>query len=424
MENILTMTQEELKRLHVVRKAIDKRIKQREAADLLGLTSRQIRRLIKRVREESDKGIIHRSRGSKSHRATAEAKKTIILNLCRRRYLGFNPTFASEKLFENDRIKISRETLRQWFITESITYDKRKSRPHRRWRERKHYCGQMVQVDGSHHDWFEGRGKPCVLMGYIDDATSRVFARFYTYEGTFPAMDSFKQYVLKYGIPASLYLDRHTTYKSWAKASIEDELSNKIPQSQFESALDSLGVRVIHAQSPQAKGRIERLFKTLQDRLIKEMRLKNISSIAVANEFLEQYLPAFNQQFSVTPLGSENVHRPRPKVIELDNALCIRTTRLLRNDFTISHDGKLYQIEDNIRAEKVVMQEYLDGSLLITYQGRRLRYKEIAQRALPVKKPILLHKKYISPKDHPWRKFRALRPPMVRQREEVLAGVL
>ena len=213
VEEILTMSQTELKRLHVIRKTIEKGITQAGAAELLEISERQVRRIIQRVRIEADKGVIHQSRGKLSHRATSIVVKNKILKLCRGVYSGFNPTFASEKLFERNKIVINRETLRQWFIAGGIRYEKRKARPHRQWRERKQHYGQMVQMDGSHHDWFEGRGKPCVLMGYIDDATSKVYARFYAHEGTIPAMDSFKRYIVKHGIPASIYLDRHAAYK-------------------------------------------------------------------------------------------------------------------------------------------------------------------------------------------------------------------
>ncbi len=227
MEGILTMSQRELKRLHVIRKAIDKRIKQREAAEILSLSQRQIRRLVKRIRKEQDKGIIHRSCGLKSHRAIADGIKEKALSLCRSIYVGFNPTLASEKLFERNKIKLSRETLRQWFIHEGVSYEKRKAKPHRKWRPRKEHCGLMLQMDGSHHKWFEERGPECVLMGYIDDATNRVYARFYSYEGTFPAMDSFKRYALKFGLPQNVYLDRHSTYKSRRKPTVEEELLNR-----------------------------------------------------------------------------------------------------------------------------------------------------------------------------------------------------
>lgn len=430
MEDILAMSQRELKRLHIIRKAIDKNIGQSEAAEVLGLSQRQIRRLVKRVREESDKGIIHRSRGRQSHRAIAETIKNKALALCRGIYVGFNPTIASEKLFERNKIKLSRETLRQWFIAKGIPYEERKARPHRRWRQRKAHCGQMVQMDGSHHDWFEGRSPECVLMGYIDDATSRVYARFYEYEGTLPAMGSFKFYALKYGLPQSLYLDRHSTYKGSKKPTIEDELLNRESLSQFGRALEELGVYLIHAQSAPAKGRVERLFKTLQDRLIKEMRLRNLKSIAEGNEFLSHYLPVFNKRFNVVPLENEDLHRPLPKGIELDKILSIKTPRVLRNDFTVAHEGKLYQVEDSIRSKEVVVEERINGSLFITYNNRALRYKQIAAQPKKTEekpdKPGILVKKepYAISQDHPWKRFRTLGLPVKKQREEVLVGAL
>lgn len=424
MEDILTMSQKELKRLHVIRKAIDKCLKQREAAELLDLSQRQIRRLVRRVRQESDKGIIHRLRGTKSHRAIAEAIKQRALALCRGKYAGFNPTFASEKLFERNKIKISRETLRQWFIAEGVAYDKRKARPHRKWRPRKAHCGEMVQMDGSHHDWLEGRAKPCVLMGYIDDASSRVYARLYEYEGTLPAMDSFKRYILKYGLPMNIYLDCHTTYKAKNKPTIEDELANRTSLSQFGRALEELGVYLIHAQSAPAKGRVERLFKTFQDRLIKEMRLRDIKSIAQANEFLSRYLPVFNKRFNVEPLNPDDLHRPLPEGIELDKILAVKTTRVLRNDFTVMHEGKLYQVEETIRSKEVTIEERINGSLLITYKGRALRYKEITQRPEKIKQPPKVRQAYIPPKDHPWRSFQLPGSRPIRKEEEIFAGAL
>lgn len=427
MEDILTMSQKELKRLHVIRKAIDKRIKQREAAELLGLSQRQIRRLVKRVREESDKGIIHRLRGVKSHRAVCEKIKSKALGLCRGIYAGFNPTFASEKLFERNKIEISRETLRQWFIAEGIPYEERKARPHRRWRERKAHCGEMVQMDGSHHDWFEGRAPECVLMGYIDDASSRVYARFYEYEGTLPAMDSFRRYALKYGLPQDVYLDRHSTYKSTKKPSIEDELLNREALSQFGRALEELGVSLIHAQSAPAKGRVERLFKTFQDRLIKEMRLRRLKSIAEGNEFLNQYLPVFNKRFNVFALKDEDLHRPLPAGLDLNRIFSKKTPHALRNDFTVAHEGKLYQVGDNVRTKEVIVEERINGSLLITYKGRALRYHEIAQRPQKPVQPQKQHKPRVYepvPKDHPWRRFKLPGSINFEAKEEALAGAL
>ena len=423
MEDILKMSQNDLKRLHIIRKVIDKCLKQREAAEQLKLSERQVRRLVKRVREESNNGIIHRSRGLKSHRAISDGIRQKALNLCKSIYAGFNPTLATEKLFERNKIKISRETLRQWFIIEAIPYEKRKAQPHRKWRERKAHCGEIVQMDGSHHDWFEGRGLKSVLMAYIDDASSRVYARFYEYEGTFPAMDSFKRYSLKYGLPLNIYLDRHSTYKGWRRATVEEELSNQHPLSQFGAALQELGVNLIHAQSAQAKGRVERLFKTFQDRLIKEMRLNGIKSIGEGNEFLEDYLPVFNRRFNVVPLESQDLHRPLPKGVGLDKILSIKTPRALRNDFTVLHEGNLYQVEDNIRSKKVVVEERLNGQLLITYKAKALRYSRINQRPARIQQPRK-HKQRIYPpipKDHPWRNFR-FGSVDIKEKQEVCAG--
>ncbi len=424
MEVILTMSQKELKRLYVIRKVIDKRLKQRQAADILELSQRQIRRLVKRVRQESDKGIIHRLRGTKSHHAIDEATKHKALGLCQGKYAGFNPTFAAEKLFEKNKIRISRETLRQWFIGEGITYAKRKARPHRRWRPRKEHCGEMVQLDGSHHDWFEGRAPKCVLMGYIDDASSRVYARFYEYEGTFPAMDSFKRYALKYGLPMNIYLDCHSTYKGKGKLTIEDELLNRQALSQFGRALDELEVHLIHAQSAPAKGRIERLFKTFQDRLVKEMRLRNLKSIAEGNKFLERYLPVFNRRFNVEPASSEDMHRPLVGLAGLDKVFTIRTERALRNDFTVAHEGKLYQVEDNIRSDKVIIQDYLNGKRLITYKDRALRYKEITQHPQKSKQPFKIRQVYTPGAEHPWRNYKPVDIFPVSKQKEVFAGAL
>jgi len=262
-------------------------------------------------------------------------------------------------------------------------------------------------MDGSHHDWFEGRGPRCVLMGYIDDATGRVFARFYDYEGTLPAMESFKRYIKKNGLPMKLYLDKHTTYKSTARPSIQDELDQVEPLSQFERALKELGVEVIHAHSPQAKGRIERLFGTLQDRLVKEMRLRGIRTLEEGNAFLEEYLPLYNRRFSVSPKGENNLHRPLVKGLNLDTILCRRTERALRNDFTVAHNKKLYQIEDTIKASKVMVQERVDGSMIMTYKGRSLRFKEITERPVREKTQVVvmrIRKPRIPSADHPWRR--------------------
>lgn len=410
-EDIIMLSQKELKRLHIIQKTLEGVLKQVEAADMLSLSDRQIRRLIKRVSLEGDAGIAHKSRGKPSNRRLSEKIRDKAIKLYRERLSGFGPTLATEKLSEIEGVHISDETLRLWLIGTGDWKKVRKGRVHRQWRERKHYFGEMIQIDGSHHEWFEGRGPKCVLMGYIDDATGNVFGRFYKYEGTIPAMDSFRRYIRKYGIPISVYLDKHTTYKSPAKPSIEDEINGTEPMSEFERALKELGVDVKHAHSPQAKGRIERLFRTFQDRVVKEMRLIGISTIEEANKFLQAYLPEYNRRFSVKPKKEDNFHRGVPKGLKLDSILCIKTERTLRNDFTISHNGSLYQILDKINARKVQVEEKINGTMVITHEGSRLKYKEITERPeKEQKKPIIFifkkRKPNIPARNHPWRRFK------------------
>src|SRR3990167_2940355 len=254
-EDIIMVSQRELKRLHIIQKVLDRRLREVEAGEILLLSDRQIRRIVSKIRQEGDKGIRHGLRGKPSSRMLPKKVKEKAIKFYREKYKGFGPTLLSEKLLELEGIKISKETLRNWLIETGDWKKVRKSRTHRQWRERKHYFGEMVQMDGSHHDWLEGRGSELVLMAYIDDATNTVFARFYDYEGTIPAMESFKRYIKRHGIPISIYLDRHTTYKSTGKPTIEDELANKLPKSQFERALEELGVRVIHVPDRNIQGR-------------------------------------------------------------------------------------------------------------------------------------------------------------------------
>ncbi len=251
-KDIIMMRAEELRRVSIINRAIEKVITQKEAAKLIGLSYREAKRIVARVRQEGDTGVIHKSRGKPGHRRIDAEVKDKVLELYDERYWDFGPTFASEKLEEVDGISVSHETLRLWLIADSKREWQRKARPHRQWRQRKDYFGEMVQVDGSHHDWLEGRGPELVFMGYIDDATGITFGRFYDYEGTMPAMDSLCRYILKYGIPQSIYIDRLKTYKSTRKSTIEEQLKNKKPMTQFERAAKELGIIVIHANSAPA----------------------------------------------------------------------------------------------------------------------------------------------------------------------------
>lgn len=412
-KDIIIMRSEELRRLNVINRSLEGLITQVKAAEVIGVSDRQLRRMIKRVREEGSPGIIHRLRGKPGSRAIDEEIKAKTIELCQERYWDFGPTFASEKLYELDKIKVHHDTLRRWLIdTDKDRWEwQRKARPHRKWRERKDCVGEMVQVDGSHHDWLEGRSPKLVLMGYVDDATGNTLGRFYDYEGTMPAMDSSMRYIEQYGLPQSIYLDKHSTYKSTRKQTIEEQLRNERPMSQFERAMKELGVEVIHADSPQAKGRVERGFKTHQDRLIKEMRLAGIKTKDEANEFLGRYyLPKHNKKFSVLPAREVNLHREAPGKRELKKVLCIQTRRSLRRDAVIQHNNKFYQVEDvpQRRTKKVIVEDRLDGSLHIRNNGTYFKYKEIYPKRPGAGKKVTdrPRKAYILPRDHPWRSFR------------------
>lgn len=408
-KDIIMARQKELKRLHVIHKALEGAITQAEAARLTGLSERQIRRIVKRIQQEGDSGIVHKSRGIQSNRSKPQKLKDRMAELYRQKYMGFGPTLTAEKLSEADGINLSDETVRKWLIEAGLWQKKRKHKTHRQWRPRKEYSGEMVQMDGSHHKWFEDRGNECALMAYIDDATNKTYFRFYEYEGTIPAMDSFLRYIRKNGIPMSIYFDRHTTYKSPAEPTIEEEINGQEPLSEFGRALKELGVELIHAYSPQAKGRIERLFGTLQDRLVKELRLRGISTIDEANKFLDSsYLREFNRKFSIKALNKENLHRPIPRRINLRKILCIRTERTVRNDFTISHNSKLYQIEDAITNKKVMVEEHIDGTIQITNNSKSVKFRSIHQRPeVKLKQQKKKRRKptyHIPSKDHPWKK--------------------
>ena len=407
-KDIIEMSLKEVKRLKVIQEVIDRHITQKGAASMIGLSERQVRRLLKVVREEGDSGVIHKARGKTSTRKTPEKLRDKMLNLYKSKYNGFGPTLASEKFSEVDGILVSKESLRKWLIEVGLWKRKRKGTAHRQWRPRKECFGEMIQMDGSHHDWLEGRGPEIVLMGYIDDATNNIFGRFYGHEGTMPAFDSFKRYIKKYGLPISIYLDRHTTYKSNKKLTEWEELEGIEPMSQFEMALKDLGVDVIHAYSPQAKGRIERLFGVLQDRLVKEMRLRGIKTANEANDFLKEYLPRHNRKFRVYPANSTNAHVQLPKHFNLDNYLCIKTERTVRNDNTIAYKGRLYQIEEDA-AEKVIVQERLDGSMHIMSKGMSLRYREILEKPRKETTKTVDRRKFRRPttpaKNHPWKRW-------------------
>lgn len=410
-EDMISMSQRELRRVQVVGAVLEGKMKQVEAAEVLDLSDRQVRRLVRRVETQGPKGLVHGLRGRPSNRRTDERLKARVLRLYEKCYGDFGPTLGAEKLLERDRIEISDETLRLWLIEAKVSYRGRRARPHRRWRERKACFGQMVQMDGSHHEWLEGRGPGLVLMAYKDDATGKVFGRFYGYEGTVPALDSLKRYLASYGIPQSVYVDKHSTYKSTERVGLEDELAGREEAlSQFARACQELGIEVIYAHSPQAKGRIERQFRTFQHRLIREMRLAGARSLEAANEVLERYLPVYNERFEVPAANETDLHRPVGKGLNLDGVLCVKARRVVRNDWTVAYQARLYQITEPLRAKGVEVQERLDGTLRLTHEGRSVGFTEVAARARvertrPPKLPTRISMRRQVPKTHPWKRY-------------------
>jgi hypothetical protein len=410
-KDIFMMTRDEIQRYQIIRKVLDREINQQEASDFLKISDRQIRRVVKRVRGEGESGVVHRLRGRRGNRGIKGSLKQKILKAYRTCYEGFGPTLASEKLLERDGLKVCDETLRLWLIKEALWQAKsRRQRKSLSWRERKHHLGEMVQMDGSHHDWLEDRGPKLVLMGYIDDATGRFYGKFYSYEGTMPAMDSLKSYIKRHGIPKSIYLDRHSTYKVNKKYSYTDwPFRDKEELTQFGRCCQQLGIELIYANSPQAKGRVERIFETLQDRLTKELRLAKATSCQKANEFLEHYLDGFNKKFEVAAKRSGDLHRKPDKRISLDEILSVQTQRCLRNDRTVLHNNRWYQVLTRTRAESVVVHDYPNGRMSIKHGNNRLEYKSIAgpvarQVVSKVRSRFKIRRTYVIPKDnHPWR---------------------
>lgn len=405
-KDIILMSQKEIKRLQIIQKVLEKEINQQEAAAILRISDRQVRRVVKRVREEGSGGITHKMRGREGNRRIDEKKKNRVIGIYRKVYNGFGPRLASEKLREREKIKVNEETLRLWLIEEGLWKTRRRHKEKKRSRRpRKEHWGEMVQMDGSHHDWLEGRGPKLVLMGYIDDATGRAYGRFYDYEGTRPAMDSLKGYVKKYGIPKSIYLDKHSTYKvNKAQRYKEWPFRDKEELTQFARGCRQLGIDLIYANSPQAKGRVERLFKTLQDRLVKELRLEGSETIKEANSVLMRYLPKFNKRFSVGSKQLGNLHRPVVGV-DLNEILSIQKEHVLRNDRTFVHKKQWYQVLDRTRASKVLVHEYLSGQTIVKYGKNRLAFKSI--EGLPEKKAIIRKVKprrpHVPPKGSYWR---------------------
>lgn len=381
------------------------------AAGLLGLGYRQTKRVWQRYRAEGDAGLVHRSRGRPSGRRTTPELRERVLVRCAARYPDFGPTLAAEYLAA-EGLGVDHETLRRWQIAAGVRTVRRRGARHRQWRERKACFGELVQLDGSHHDWFEGRRGKCVLMVMVDDATNRVWAQFFEEETTHASYDVFEGWVRKHGLPRSLYVDRDSIYRCEGLGSVAEQLAGKAPQTQFGRAMEQLGVDLILAHSPQAKGRVERMNGVLQDRLVKALRLAGINDLAGANRFLARtFLPAFNRRFNIEAASPADGHQAMPR--GLAEVLSWEEERTVQRDWTVAHSGRWYQVDRrhermSLAGRKVIVRTLRDGRVQLVYRGAKLRWRALPARPVrPPPAPVKTQRAERKPPvvTHPWRRL-------------------
>lgn len=381
-EGNVTMSKKELTRLDVVQRVGDGRVRQRDAARLLSVSERQMKRLMRAFRESGAAGLASKRRSLPSNNRFDAGFKAQALDRLRTNYPDFGPTLAAEYL-RGDGFPLSRETLRQWMIEDGLwRVTKQRGKPHPP-RPRRPRLGELVQIDGSPHDWFEGRGPRCTLIAFIDDATSRVMAACFTRAETTQAyLDGLHAYILAYGCPAALYSDRHGIF---TKHDPEDA-----EPTQFQRATSGLGIATIQALTPQAKGRVERLFQTLQDRLVKAMRLAGINDIEAANAFLPSYLPMHNERFCIVPADGQDAHAPCPEdEVTLARACAIHHRRKLSKDLVVSFNRQRYIVQTEgaprytLRGQAITVIEYPDRRIELLYDSEILPFK-VFDAAQPV----------------------------------------
>jgi hypothetical protein len=386
MEELLTMTTRELDRLRVIRQVLEHALTWRQAATQVRVSERQIGRWCARVRTDGNTGLLHGLRGRPSNHQVTTGLLAKALALVQRHYPDFGPTFAGEKLRERHHLVLSTETLRQGMIAAGLWKPRRQRAQHRAWRPRRSCVGELVQLDGSDHAWFEARAPRCVLLLYIDDATSRLLdGEFVTVEDTVTLLSTTKTYLHRHGRPVAFYVDKDSIYKINRQATIEEQLQDTAPLTQFTRAMTELGIEVIPAHSPQAKGRVERSFDTHQDRLVKELRLAKISTRPEANRFLHQvYLPAHNAAYAVEPANPTDAHRPLLPAHDLDAILSVQTVRTIAHDFTLRWQNRFFQLlpEQPVRlrpGDTVLIEQRLDGTTHLRAKGRYLAFQAIAK---------------------------------------------
>jgi transposase len=419
------MSARELSRVEVLSRVKAGTLSLGSAATLLAVSYRQAKRLARRYRAEGAKGLKHRSAGSASNHARPTAERARALALVREKYSGpvevrFGPTLAAEHLASEDGVTVHHDTLRRWMLTAGLWSRARKRAPHRQRRERKAHFGELVQLDGSFHLWYEARGPRGCLMNLVDDATGRTLARLGDEETIWAAADVLRRWIEAYGVPLALYTDWKNVYVREPNA--EEQVSGAVPLTQFGRMCALLGIQIIAASSPQAKGRVERNHGTHQDRLVKKLRRLGISDATAANVFLEtMYLPEHNARFAQPPASAEDFHRRTPSRVALDGAFQLEETRVLSNDWVIRYATRYFQMarQSHLAPARstVVVREAVTGAIEIRYRGRLMRWSEIpapppkpTRAAVP--SPAARPKAATSPArsrcqpsaDHPWRR--------------------
>ena len=392
----ITMSKRELDRYQIILRLLRREINNPQSAELLKLSVRHVKRLKQAVKQSGPQALVHGNRGKRSNHSIPKSERTKIIKLIKQHYPDFGPTLAQEKLSEQHKLNRDVKTIRAIMIKEQLWKPKvKKQSTHRVWRQRRACLGEMQQFDGSYEYWFEDRAAECCLLAAIDDATGTITrAQFGADEGVYSVFSFWQGYLLHLGKPRSIYLDKFSTYKMNPKFSQE----NHELKTQFERVLHKLHIEPITAHSPEAKGRVERLFKTLQDRLIKELRLNNISTIPKANHFLEhKFLPWFNAKFGVSAQNQTNLHQAltAKEQTQLPAIFSKQYTRTVQNDFTVSFNNQWYQLTKDqpvtvCKQDKVIVEERLDDTIKIRLRGRYLNYRIILKRLPKTKEPWVL----------------------------------
>ncbi|MEO6906880.1 MAG: ISNCY family transposase [Abditibacteriaceae bacterium] len=415
------MSVKEVSRLKVMEAVESKRMRQHEAACVLCLTTRQVRRLQVLYREQGAAGLVSRRRGKSSNNRLDEALKEEVVSLVAHRYVGFGPTLAHEKLAEEHDLHLCVESLRQLMIDKELWKARCARKPVvHQMRERRAARGELVQIDGSPHAWFEERGPRCTLIVFIDDATGDVqYLRFVEAEDTWSYFEAVESYIHQHGKPLAFYSDRHSVFKVNAK-----EVQSSEAITQFGRAMQELDIQLICAQSPQAKGRVERMNQTLQDRLVKELRLQGINSMEEANAMLPTFIESLNAKFAVAPRNPRDAHRQLEHREKLDTILTLQAPRVLSKNLTLQFNNIVYQIKTArptyaMRRAHVLVSQDREGTVTISYKGKLLQYeihhrqtsqakvvdaKEINVTLDKTRKALSVYRSPSLKPDHPWRK--------------------